>query len=519
MSEEMAVVDIGDRRELFVDDFLVAKMTGAAELRLHRPVRREIVFRTDAPWEGCGSGYQSVFRDGDRFRLYYRGGYRPGTRSDDPVNRQVLCLAESTDGRAWTRPELGRRDFGGTRKNNIVLDEAMVAAFGGSPAHTAVFRDSNPACPDSERYKVVITGKKPRGLYLLVSPDGVDFRPWRDEPFMTEGAFDSQNLAFWDPVRGEYRLYHRGFRQEAGEEKNRLGRGRRDILTSAAPAFDRFPPPRWLAWPGSPAMALYTNQVQPYCRAPHILVGFPMRYCERGWSGPMLDLPGSAARLERARAHPRYGMTVTDAVFMSSRDGVSFNRRAEAFIRPGPRRRESWVYGDNFIFWGLYETPSAVEDAPAELNLLAVDGYWEGEDTAFRRYTLRVDGFVSLAAPWAGGQLLTRPFIFRGGSLSVNAETSAFGSFQVEIQDGAGRALPGFSLDDCEPIFGDTPDFTVRWKSPAGGDLRPLAGRPVRLRFRLCDADIYSFRFVPFRPEPAWRAAARRETGLAAGGG
>jgi hypothetical protein len=62
-----------------VDEFLIERMTGGARLELHRPVRREIVFKTDAPWEGNASGYQSVFKDGDLYKMYYRGGhYRHG---------------------------------------------------------------------------------------------------------------------------------------------------------------------------------------------------------------------------------------------------------------------------------------------------------------------------------------------------------------------------------------------------------------------------------------------------------
>ncbi len=482
---------LGERRELFVDDYLVDSLSGAASIQLHRPVRREIVFRADAPWEGNGSSYQSVFRDGDRLRLYYRGGHHTASAAyaRDPRSWETLCLAESEDGLHWTRPDLQLVEFQGSKRNNLLLDAAMVQEFGGSPAHTAVFKDANPACPEAERYKMVMFGTKPRGLYLLVSPDGIHFVPQTGKPFMTTGAFDSQNLAFWDSVRGEYRLYHRGFNQ-----------GVRDILTCAAPDFASFPEPHWVSYPDSPTMALYTNQLQPYYRAPHIFVGFPMRYNERGWSGPMLDLPGLEERLARGKHHPRYGMTVTDAVFMSTRDGSTFHRWAEAFIRPGPRQRESWVYGDNYICWGMFETPSATEDAPAELSLLAVEGYWEGEDTAFRRYTLRIDGFASLRAPYAGGEMVTKPLTFAGGSLSVNAETSGFGSFQVEIQDVDGKPLPGFSLADCEPIFCDSLDYTVRWQT--GGDLRSLAGQPVRLRFVLKDADIYSFQFVPYRPAP-----------------
>ncbi|MBT3341500.1 MAG: hypothetical protein HN712_27310 [Gemmatimonadetes bacterium] len=489
----MTALDIGARRELFIDEHLIEHFGGEARLQLHQPVRREIVFRSDAPWEGHGSAYQSILRDGDTLRCYYRGGYHPASKEHEAEARswETLCLIESTDGIHWTRPELGIVDLDGSAANNLILTEEMVARVKGSPAHTAVFLDSNPACPASERYKIIMRGNAPKGLYLLTSADGVHFALKSETPFMTEGAFDSQNLAFWDDERAQYRLYHRGFRE-----------GVRDILTCSAPDFESFPEPEWVSYPDSPTMALYTNQVQPYHRAPHIFIAFPMRYCERGWSGPMLDLPGLENRLDRGAHHPRYGMTVTDAVFMSTRDGLNFHRWSEAFIRPGPRQAESWVYGDNFVFWGMYETPSEVEDAPDEISLLATESYWEGQSTAFRRYTLRVDGFASVQAPCDGGQILTRPLTFSGGSLSINAETSAFGDIRVEIQDESGVAIPGYSLDECEPIFCDALDYTVRWRSAAGGDLRPLAGRPVRLRFVLRDADLYALQFVPFRPAP-----------------
>ena len=487
---EAEPVHIGSRLELFVDNSMVHELRGGVRLQLHRPCRRDIVFRTDAPWEGNGSGYQSVFRDGDRLRVYYRGGHHVASAAyaDDPISWETLCLAESDDGIHWTRPELGLIEFRGSTRNNLLLNADMVAEVGGSPAHTAVFKDTNPDCVPEELYKIVMYGSSPRGLYLLVSADGVRFRLKSCEPFMRTGAFDSQNLVFWDSLREEYRLYHRGFNQ-----------GVRDILTCAAPDFESFPEPTWVTYPESPTMALYTNQIQPYYRAPHIFMGFPMRYNERGWSGPMLDLPGREQRLARGTHHPRYGMTITDAVFMASRDGLRFHRRPEAFIRPGPRQRESWVYGDNFIFWGMFEAPSLVEDAHPEINFLAVEGYWEGDNTAFRRYTQRIDGFVSAAAPYEGGELITRSVVFQGGALAVNAETSAFGSFQVEIQGPDGSPVPGFEAANCEPIFCDSLRHIVHWGGSC--DVRELAGRPVRLRFLIRDADIYSFQFVPAEPD------------------
>ncbi len=484
---------IGSRLELFVDDALIESMTGGARLALHQPVRREIVFRTDAPWEGNAGAYQSVFRDGDVCRMYYHGlhyrfsGPPAQAREDHPP---TYCYAESADGIHWTRPDLGLFGFNGSKANNIILTPEHLAEIGGDPAHTATFLDANPNCPPDERYKTLVVGSKPHGMYVLKSGDGVRFTPMSKEPSVTEGAFDSQNLIFWDPVRAEYREYHRGFKD-----------GVRDILTATSPDIMHFPKPEWLAYPGAPTEQLYTNAIEPYYRAPHIFIGFPVRYTEREWAGPLLDLPGLDERLARAKSHPRYGTAITDTLFMSSRDGLTFHRWPEAFIRPGPRQRESWVYGDNYPFWGMIETPSTIEDAPPELSLYATEGYWEGISTEVRRYTLRIDGFVSVQAPLSGGEVITKPLTFEGGNLVLNAETSGAGSIQVEVQDAEGKPLDGYALADCPSLLGDSLALTVRWTGP-GGDVRPLAGKLVRLRFVLRDADLYSFRFVPYAPDP-----------------
>ena len=137
-------INIGSRRELFVDQHLIEQLDGV-KLELRRPIRREVVFRTDAPWEGNGSAYQSVFRDGDVFRMYYRGGHHVASKAyvKDKNSWETLCLAESRDGIHWTRPELDIVEFQGSKENNLILDAAMVSEIGGSPAHTAVFKDTN----------------------------------------------------------------------------------------------------------------------------------------------------------------------------------------------------------------------------------------------------------------------------------------------------------------------------------------------------------------------------------------
>jgi hypothetical protein len=496
-----APLPIGSRLELFVEDTLIERLAGAARLQLHQPVRREVVFRTDAPWEGNACGYPSIVQDGDTVRLYYHGlhyrhsGPPAQARADHAA---VMCFAESSDGLHFTRPELGVCEWEGSTANNIVLLPDTAAAVGGDPAHTSTFLDTNPNCPPDQRYKTIIVGKG--GMFCLVSPDGIHWSPLSTEPIVTHGAFDSQNLAFWDSVRGEYREYHRGFREADSSVYGQFN-GVRDILTAVSPDLAHFPEPRWLEYPGATPEHLYVNQIIPYFRAPHLFVGFPMRYTEGDWRDTVFDLPGVEERMARAAAHPRYGTAVTDCLFMASRDGLTFKRWPEAFLRPGPQQVGSWVYGDNMLAWGMVKTPAAVEYAPDELSFYTVDHYWEGTYAAFRRCTLRVDGFVSVAAPQSGGEVVTPPVVFEGGNLTLNLETSGAGGVQVELQDAASNPLPGYTLADCPAIRGDTLCHVVRWTG-TGGDVRPLCGQPVRLRLVLHDADVYAFQFVPYAPEP-----------------
>jgi hypothetical protein len=104
-----------------------------------------------------------------------------------------------------------------------------------------------------------------------------------------------------------------------------------------------------------------------------------------------------------------------------------------------------------------------------------------------------LDGFASVNAPMEGGGFTTRPFKFKGKQLSLNFSTSAYGTIKVEIQDLNGEPIPGFTLEDCSPIFGDTIDRPVIWKS--GIDLSSIEGRSIRLHVKMNDADLYSFHF------------------------
>jgi hypothetical protein len=452
---------------LFVDDFLIDRLEGGARQQLQHPQPREIVLTHDRPWEGSTSGYHTFLRDGDRVRVYYRGSQHKHEGGREP-HPEVTCTAESPDGLHWRKPDLGLFPFEGSTLNNIVL-----TGFG---AHClAPFIDDNPACKPGQRYKAVGASPgsawkrmqasakaahlEPVGqgdaLYGFTSSDGV--RWTRQEPgFITDGAFDSQNIVFWDGLRGEYRAYYRDFCN-----------GIRGIKTATSPDFVTWTPGAWLEYPGLPDEQLYTNQVLPYARAPHLFVGFPSRYVpDRG--------------------------QIVEGLFMSSRDGTTFHRYGDAFLRPG-LNRDRWCNRCNYLWQGLIETASDLPGAPNELSLYSTEHYYEGSANHVRRFTLRLDGFVSIRAPMAGGELLTPPLVFAGERLVLNVSTAAAGGVRVEFQDEAGRPVEGLGADDCDTVWGDTVEHVVSWRGKA--DVGHLAGEPVRLRFVMNDADLYALQF------------------------
>lgn len=515
VGEPQSPIRIGSRLELLVDDYLVERLQGTAEWRLHQPQPQEIVMRHEEPWEGSGSGYHNIFQAGGRYRMYYKA-YRPApaaaaedpgrrepSKSKDaaPVYPRFCCYAESDDGIHWRKPVLGLHEFNGSKANNIVFLSGRLGALNVDAAHAAVFKDENPAVAPDAQYKAVIRSSEPPGLLAFKSADGVHWAPMSERPVITAGVnFDSQNLAFWDSERKEYRAYWRIYPEGISAEEMKKPEGKRilrhrAIRTATSPDFINWSEPQDLSYGDAPVEDLYTNQIKSYYRAPHLYIGFPTRYLDRGPSEAMRALPEQDARQQRSKMAARLGTAMTEGLFMSSRDGVKFKRWNEAFLRPGIERAGTWNYGHQYLAWHVVPTKSALAGAPDELSLYATERYWDKDGSVLRRYTLRMDGFVSVRARMSGGELLSKPLIFSGRRLQINFSSSAAGGIRVELQDESGAPLPGFSLGDSEVVFGDAIERVVTWKS--GGDLGVFAGKPIRVRFVLNDADLYSLRFVP----------------------
>ncbi len=451
-------INIGARRELFVDRLLIDRLEGA-RLVLHAPQPREIVLKFDQPWEGLYCGYETVLKDGDLFRFYYRG--MPVARHTLDV--EVTCVAESRDGINWTRPKLGLFEVQGTKDNNVVL-----ARHRGCH-NFAPFVDANPAAPADQRYKA-LGGTGEPGLIAFASPDGIHWRELQAEPVITKGAFDSQNNAFWSESEKQYVCYFRVFRE-----------GTRWIARTTSQDFIEWTEPVDLELDGKPRQHLYTNQIDPYVRAPHLYLGLPTRFLPR----PRVVTDEEPRRIGTPKEWD-YVNDCTDILLASARGGADFKRTfLEAYIRPG-FDLENWTSRANYAARGIVQT------GERELSLYVKhhSGY---PSNHVRRYTLRPDGFVSVSGPYAGGQMITKPIAFSGSRLTINYSTSAAGGLRVELQTADGKPIDGFALADCPEIIGDRIEHTVSWKS--GADLGKLAGQTVRLRFELKDADLYSLQF------------------------
>ena len=485
-------IELGGRRELFVDDFLIDRLEGAS-LVMHAPRDEGIVLRFDRPWEGLFSGYATVIKDGYRYRLYYRG--RPeGGADGSPI--EVTCYAESLDGIHWVKPKL--RDTPSHRGTNIVLYDAAPATHNFSP-----FLDRSPKATPDARFKA-IAGTITSGLLAFASADGIHWRKLFDEPVLRREdvpfryMFDSQNVAFWSDTEDCYVCYFRVFQG-----------GVRRIARTTSDDFRHWSKPVLMEYRhrggDAPIEHLYTNQTHPYFRAPHIYVSVAARF-----------VPGrrviSADEARAIGVHPRYFGDTSDAILMTTRGGNTYQRTfLSSFIRPGIGAR-NWVSRTNYPGYHIVPT------GPNEMSIYVNQDY--AQPTAhLRRYSLRLDGFASVRAPYAGGTLVTKTFTFAGDTLELNFSTSAAGSIRVELQDEGGQPVPGFTLNDCVPLIGNEIARTVAWKG--GKSLGQWRGKPVRLRFSLRDADLFSLRFRPqatttppaARPATADRPAGGQPTG------
>jgi hypothetical protein len=445
-------------------------------LKLHEPVTGGVAIKLDKPWEGPANLGYSVLQYGDRYLMYYRAMTLKLKKGDDSA---ILCVAISNNGITWTKPSLGLVEHAGQRDTNIVADETgePLAPMAGP------WVDTRPGIPTDERIKTLHTERLTRGqqkwgprrLVLWSSADGFTFRkitPKTEFVSKLNNCFDGGNTMFWSDPEQSYVFYYRFWDSHRTIARTTS----KDLLHWS----DSVP----MTYGDTPREHLYTNNTEPYFRAPHLYVALAARFMKD--RRVVTDEQEHAIDLKSYCGHS-YANDCSDGVLLTSRAGSTRYDRTfmEGFVRPG-HGAQNWVSRTNYPLTGIF--PCGKDRMMFWVSRHYMQDTWHVE-----RLVLRLDGFASVNAPYAGGEMVTKPLIFAGKELEINYRTSAAGGLRVEIQDAAGKPISGYTLKDCQEIIGDEITRVVTWKH--GADVSRYAGQPVRIRFVLKDADLYSFKF------------------------
>ena len=475
-------------KEVLWDESLAESMNGV-RVQMHQPIRKGTILKCNMPWEGEDCNYAKIFFDGEKYCFYYRGcGRKNGLGSER--SHGVWCVAYSYDGRTFIRPELDLYEFNGSTKNNIIMQ------IGGCNIDNfSITLDENPNCPPDERYKAFTGEWTPtvKRLHYYVSADGTRF--YERDPLKAAGHFDSLNVCFWDQNTERYCLYLRGLHDADPERKIPYESEPhvRDVRVSYSKDINEWTDPIPLNYgeEDTDEIQVYTNGMMKYPET-DMFLGIPTRYIDRrmDWQNYKY-LPSLCGRRDdafRPGFESREGTAVTEAFLMTSRDGVNFKRTNEAFYTPGIERDNNWNYGGGYFAVGMIKTSSDFVGEPDEISLYVVEPPRDGA-TTFERYTIRDDGFFSWRADYEGGEAVTKPFEFEGEQLMLNFSTSALGYLRIEILDEDGNAIEGY---DSGRLFGNSVARPCDFEKP----LSELAGKKIRFKLSMRDADLYSFKFI-----------------------
>lgn len=409
-----------------------------------------------------------------------------------------------------------------TSRDGLHFEPARVVTSeeAGTPS---VFID--PLAPAAERWKLV-SGCDDRGIFVFTSPDGY---AWTRLPTAAISARSaSQSNLFYDDQRGQYIGYHR---TDIGQ--NQFGKTERRFVMTATESLR----PPWpftpltqadyertaatsrlhkerpwyldngpltpggigLEWPtvfrprdgyDPDATDIYVPKAVKYPWAADAYLAFPPIYFHYESAKP--ETRGILANRDRAR-----GSGPLETQLMTSRDAENWSRH------PRPVWLGVGAYPGGFDIEQTYMAHGMIRrDDEIWMYAYNSTSYHSGgkerkERRAIYRMVSRLDRFVAAESPYEReATLVSRPLRFDGKKLVLNVDTSASGWLQVGLRKPDGSPLPGFELDDCVYVNGNSLRYPVEWLKPRT-DVSALAGQTVQLVVRMRGARLYALQFVP----------------------
>jgi hypothetical protein len=428
------------------------------------------VLQADRPWEDRLL-WSCVLRNETRFQMWYlvnaieydpsKGQAKKGMNFDPMAGefeglkkRSFVCYAESDDGMIWRKPELGLHDFAGTSANNIVLpckDDGL----------ETVFRDRDGGYRMLIHDEPVPGGKSIwKAMRSLRSPDGIHWT-FEDQPVL-DMYCDTQNVGFYDERLGEYVCYVRYARGS-----------RRAIGRTAGRELANLPDPSIVLEPDSqdpPTLDFYTPA---YSRHPDYLdARRPEGFDRMGRSEAIQMHPDARDMHFMFPAMYHRDRDTLDVHLAVSRDGHQWSRPERKPIIPLGAEGSgagATLYASPGIHvlepdrWGVLY---AASDQPHNMAFLPLD---QTQPTTYRWACWPANRLVALQADSEG----TCTVLLRGkacNELRLNYATHKGGTIRVELITFKGlwpptgaESMEGYTFQDCDPLFGDSPSQPVTW--------------------------------------------------------
>ncbi len=426
--------------------------------------------------EGWASGWASVANDRDR----------------------SICYYESTDGIRWTRPKLGIYPYGDQKDTNLIFPSSKF----GLQAYASVLIDPKNREWPYEMFVLqtptpIATPPHGSGYHRYRSRDGKHW-DWVSGPIT--GCILGDVLFVYRKQDGHYVGYYRTAtpQQEGDHLPPWEDCARRTCFRCSSEDGQH--------WIKDDVMVIQRDEREH--RDTQFMECVPQK------------VPGGFIAL-LSRYHP-ISQTL-DLRMAASRDGRQWwfpDRRACMPNAPMGeygggmiwQSKDLYVAGDKlYIYYagseGAHRQISDTRAPSVQVSYLetALDhgGHFLPFTTALCRASWDFDRLYALVSSAGGptpGIAITKPEDLSGKSLSLNFVTRPAkkasikgldeGFIQVELLDGSGKPLPGFTMRDCTVLRGDHRSARVTW---TGGSSAPRGAKQAK--FHLKRAFLYGFGF------------------------